>query len=69
MTLARFTDFALFGLISTSFGAAILAALPNLRSDRRKFSDRFLYFLWRYCLPIWGFEEVVLRILFGRFYP
>lgn len=69
MTLARFTDFAPFGLVSTSFGAVILAALPNFYADRKQFSDRFLYFLWHYCLPIWGFEEVILRIFFGRFYP
>jgi hypothetical protein len=69
MIPARFTDVALFGLISTSFAAAILAALPNFRTDRRQSSDCFIYFLWRYCLPIWGFEEVAPRIFFGRFYP
>lgn len=63
------TDFFLFGLISTSFAAFLLAALPNFRADHRQFSARFLYFLWRYCLPIWGFQEVILRIFFGRFYP
>jgi hypothetical protein len=59
----------LFGLISTSVAAIALAALPNFRPDRRQFSDRFLYFLWRYCVPVWGFQEVVLRVFYGRFFP
>jgi hypothetical protein len=63
------TDLLLFGLVSTSFAAFLLAALPDVRPDRRQFSERFLYFLWRYALPIWGFQEFILRIFFGRFYP
>jgi hypothetical protein len=51
----------LFGMTSTSVAAIALAALPNFRPDRRQFSDRFLYFLWRYCMPVWGFQEVIFR--------
>jgi hypothetical protein len=49
----------LFGMISTSVAAIALAALLNFRPDRRQFSDGFLYFLWRYCMPVWGFQEVM----------
>ena len=51
----------LFGLISTSVAAIALAALPNFRPDRRQLSDRFLSFLWRYCVLVWGFQEVIFR--------
>lgn len=63
------TDFILFGVISTGVAAAGLALLPNFRSDRILFRDRFVYFMWRYCLPIWAFEEIILRVFYGRFYP
>jgi hypothetical protein len=66
---ARLVNLIIFGLVSTGFAAALLAALPNFRADRRQFSGRFIYFLWRYCLPIWGFEEVILRLFFGHFCP
>jgi hypothetical protein len=66
---ARLVNLIVFGLASTGFAAALLAALPNFRADRRQFSGRFLYFLWRYCLPLLGFEEIVLRLFFGTFYP
>jgi hypothetical protein len=48
-----------FGLISTSVAAIALAAPPNFRPGRRQFSDRFLYFLWSYCVLVWGFQEVI----------
>jgi hypothetical protein len=66
---ARLVNMIVFGLVSTGVAAALLAALPNFRADRPQFSDRFIYFLWRYCLPLWGFEEIILRLFFGRFYP
>jgi hypothetical protein len=50
-----------FGLIATRVAAIALAALPKSRPYRRQFSDRFLYFLWRYCMPVRGFQEVIFR--------
>jgi hypothetical protein len=65
----KVTDLILFGVISTSVAAAGLAMLPNFRSDRMRFRDRVFYFRWRDCLPIWAFEEIILRVFYGRFYP
>jgi hypothetical protein len=63
------SDLILFGAIASGTAAVPLAALPGFRSDRTEFAKRFVYFLWRYCLPIWAFQELIFRIVFGRFFP
>lgn len=62
-------DFVVFAVVSTGVAAAGLALLPNLCADHIGFGNRFLYFLWRCCLPILAFEEIVLRVFNGHFYP
>ncbi len=59
----------LFGLVSTSVAAVTLAGLRTFRVERGEFTSRFVYFLCRYCLPCWGFQEVMVRIVFGHFFP
>lgn len=63
------TNLLLFGVIAASTAALALAAMTNFHSERSEFGHRFFYFLWRYCLPIVAFEEVILRVFYGRFYP
>jgi hypothetical protein len=67
--MGQIKDILFYGLITTGVAAALLAAIPGFRPERAQFADRFVYFLWRYCVPVWGFQELALRIFFGRFYP
>jgi len=52
-----------------TIGATALAVAPGFRSDRKGFVNRFLFFLWRYCLPTWGAMELSVWAFTGRPYP
>jgi hypothetical protein len=60
---------ALFGGMVCSIGATVLAVAPGFRSDRKGFGKRFLFFLWRYCLPAWVMMELAVWVFTGRIYP
>lgn len=67
--MIHFASTVFFGLAATSVGSACLALIPTFRPERKRFDDRFLFFLGRYFLPAWAFQEVVFRLVFGAFFP
>lgn len=67
--IAALANVLLFTLGSSLAGAVTLAVIPTFQPDRPGYGGRVVYFLWRYCLPIMLFQELLLRLFFGRFYP
>jgi hypothetical protein len=67
--MVHFFSIVLFGLLLASVGSVCLALIPTFRPDRKRFDDRFLFFLGRYFLPAWAFQEVLFRVVFGVFFP
>lgn len=67
--MAEFVNVLLFVVGASLAGAATLAAISALQPDRCRYGHRVMYFLWRFCLPALLFEELILRLFFGRFYP
>jgi hypothetical protein len=74
--VAVFSDFvlwllqvALFGVMVCTIGATALAGASGFRSDHKGFANRFLFFLWRYCLPAWVMMELAVWVFTGRIYP
>ena len=59
----------LFGVMVCTIAAAALATLPGFQTERKGFGRRFLYFWWRYCLPMWGAMEIAVWLFTGRPYP
>lgn len=67
--MAQFAHVLLFVLGTSLAVAATLAVMPAIQSHRHNYRNRIFYFLWRYGLPAVLLEELVLRLVFGRFYP
>ena len=67
--MVEIANVLLFALGSSLVGAVTLALIPTIQPDRPRYGSRVAYFLWRYCLPIMFFQELILRLVFGRFHP
>ena len=66
--IVELTQVLLFSLGASLAGAATLAVMPDFEPNQDNYQHRVFYLLWRYCLPLLVFAQVVLR-LFSRFYP
>ena len=67
--IASIGNVLLFTLGGSLAGAAMLALIPTFRPDRLGYANRTFYFLWRYCIQIMLFQEVILSLFVGRVYP
>jgi hypothetical protein len=58
-----------YGLLVSAIASTALACLPNFQPQRKRFGERFAFGFWRFALPAWCFQELMLWLVFHRVYP